>query len=148
MTRLTPDARAIPDQTIALEDAQIYWSDADDGGTCDVRVIDRHRVWNAAWIDRAWDYCGGAAWQAWGKPEGEPDHIGTGGCHLTPEGVFGTMCAVGFKDRVELHRAIYEFARIEGQTWAQRMLRGLGQDLEDTALTLPDPVERMRRAAA
>jgi hypothetical protein len=149
MTKLTTDARAIPEERIALGHAQIYWNESDDPeGVCDVRIIDRRRVWEDASIDRLWDYCGGASWQAWGSPQGETDHIGTGNCHLTPEGVFGTLCAAGFKNRVELHRAIYEFARIEGQTWAQRMLRGLGQDLEDAALALPDPVAKGRRDAA
>lgn len=149
MTKLTNDARAIPEDRIALEHAQIYWNESDDPeGVCDVRIIDRRRVWADGRIDRAWSYCGGASWRAWGKPEGEPDDIGTGNCHLTPEGVFGTLCAAGFKNRAELHRAIYEFARIEGQTWAQRMLRGLGKDQEDAARSLPDPVKRMRRAAA
>lgn len=150
MTKLTNDARAIPADPIDAEHAQIYWNETDEGPNrvCDVSIIDCRAVHKNPRIDDAWDYCGGAANAAWLKPKEGRDFWGTGSCELTPEGAFGGLCAVGFKDPVELHRAIYEFARIKGATWAQRMLRALSQEQEDAALALPDPVARMRRVAA
>lgn len=117
----TDDARAIPPETVPADRAQVYWSYRDNR-ISSVLVLDTQAVWADPSLDRAHDCVGGAAEAGWLMPN---RHQGEINVDMTPAGLFGSFCAEGFASANDLHRAIYQFARIEGQIWAQQMLAAL-----------------------
>lgn len=119
-----PDGMAQPAVMFPAKRAFIYWNY--DGGVCDVTVHD------GPLPDRtAPRFSGGAAYSAWCDLQAQTLASGLlGAGDLTPEGLFGKLLALGFKNEDEVRRALVGLAQLEECGWARRALYGYDAEIQ------------------